>query len=265
MTVTAVSDGVLSTSHDVVLGRDAGELAARTGAPFGSAVSIDVNCFLLRTPDRTLLIDAGGGGWTYPSLGRLIGNLRALGVEPEHIDTILLTHCHPDHSNGLIDEGGRAVFPLATVFLHEKEAAFWLDTEVSESASEKMKRNAKAIRASLLPYLGRMRRIESGEVLAGISAVLRAGHTPGHTTWLLRSGGERLLVWGDIVHFADIQIADPDAGLTFDLDPAAACASRRQVFEWLAQESVVGAGAHIAFPGFGYVSHLAEGYQFRPA
>jgi glyoxylase-like metal-dependent hydrolase (beta-lactamase superfamily II) len=264
ITVTAVNDGMLNTTHDVILGLDPAESARLTGVPAGMPIPLDVNCFLVRLKDRLVLIDTGAGSQMAPTLGQLPKNLQALGVAPDAIDDILLTHCHPDHSNGLIDAAGRAMFPKARVTLHEKEAAFWLDRAEAPDDSERIRRNTKAAKASTAPYRDRMLRITDREVLPGISAVLRAGHTPGHTNWLIRSGNDRLLIWGDIVHLAAVQVPRPDTGLVFDVDPAAACASRRRVFDWLADERVAVAGAHLDFPGFGHIARAADGFAYRP-
>jgi len=86
--------------------------------------------------------------------------------------------------------------------------------------------------------------------LPGITAMLRPGHTPGHTNWLIQSGGERLLIWGDIVHLAAVQLPRPDAALVFDINPALAKATRQAVFEWVCAEDIPVAGAHLPAPGF---------------
>ena len=200
--MTAVSDGVLNSNHDVILGIDKAESARLTGIPYGQPLPLDVNCFLIRHRDRLMLSDAGSGHTMGPTLGKLPQNLRAIGVAPEAIDIILLTHLHPDHSLGLVDEAGRAVFPKAELIVHEVEAAFWLDRTPQPDDSERVTRNTKAQRVVTAPYRDRIRRISDGEVLPGITAMLRPGHTPGHTNWLIQSGDDRLLIWGDIVHLA---------------------------------------------------------------
>jgi glyoxylase-like metal-dependent hydrolase (beta-lactamase superfamily II) len=265
ITVTAVSDGVLDTAHDVVLGLDPAECARLTGIAVGKPIPLHVNCFLVRLENRWVLIDTGAGRSMALTLGLLPKNLQAFGVSPDAVDEILLTHCHSDHSNGLIDAAGRAVFPNARLTLHEKEAAFWLDRAEAVEDSERVRRNTKATRVSTAPYRDRMRCIADGEVLPGIAAVLRAGHTPGHVNWLIRSGNDRLLIWGDIVHLAAVQVPRPDTGLVFDVDPVAASASRKRVFEWLADERVAIAGAHLDFPGFGHIVRSGGGFAYQPA
>jgi len=218
---------------------------------------------LIRHRDRLILSDAGSGHTMGPTLGKLPGSLRAIGVAPETIDLVMLTHLHPDHSLGLIDEAGRAVFPNAELIVNTVEAAFWLDRAAQPTDSERITRNTKAQRLATAPYRDRIRRIADGEVLPGITATLRPGHTPGHTNWLIQSGGKRVLIWGDIVHLASVQMARPDATLVFDVEPKLARASRERVFEFAAAEGLLVAGAHLPFPGVGRVDRAGHGYRFH--
>ena len=118
------------------------------------------------------------------------------------------------------------MFPNAEVIVHEVEAAFWLDRTPHPDDSERIARGTKQQRAVTAPYRDRMRRIRGGEVLPGITAMLRPGHTPGHTNYLIQSGNDRLLLWGDIVHLAPVQMARPDARLVYDYDADLAAVSR---------------------------------------
>src|SRR3954471_21313970 len=128
--VTAVSDGVLYSNHDVILGVPPEESAKLTGIAYGQPVPLDVNSFLIRHRGKLILSDAGTGQALQPvqkELGKLPENLRAIGVDPSAIDIVMLTHLHSDHSMGLLDEQGRPVFTKAELIIHEVEAAFWLD------------------------------------------------------------------------------------------------------------------------------------------
>src|SRR4030095_11587703 len=139
--VTALSDGVLATSLDVVLGMDRAEARQLAGTSGGDGVHIAVNAFLLKLQGRWALIDAGAGSSMVPTLGKLPEHLRAFGVAPEEIAAVFLTHIHPDHSNGLVDDAGRAVFANAELILHEAEARFWLDREQASGETERTPRN----------------------------------------------------------------------------------------------------------------------------
>jgi glyoxylase-like metal-dependent hydrolase (beta-lactamase superfamily II) len=264
-TVTAVSDGVLYSTPDVILGIDKAESERLTGVKQGERLPLDVNCFLIRRGDRLMLSDAGSGLDMQPTLGTLPQNLRSIGVAPEKIDTILLTHFHPDHSLGLMDREGRAVFPNAEIIAHEVEAAFWLDREPRSDDSERLRRNTAQQRRVTAPYRGRIRRIKDGEVLPGITATMRPGHTPGHTNYLIESKGERLLLWGDIVHLAALQLVRPDATLVFDVNPDVAKATRQAVLEWVSAERVRVAGAHLPAPGFWRLSRSGGRFAIEAA
>jgi glyoxylase-like metal-dependent hydrolase (beta-lactamase superfamily II) len=265
-TVTAVSDGVLYSNHDVILGVDKEDSARLTGVAYGEPLPLDVNSFLIRHRGKLILSDAGTGQALQPiqkNLGKLPENLRAIGVDPAAIDIVMLTHLHSDHSMGLLDEAKQKVFPNAELIVHQVEAEFWLDRTLQPGDDERVVRNSKAQRAVTTPY--RVRRVTDGEVLPGITAMLRPGHTPGHTNWLIQSGGERLLIWGDIVHLAAVQLARPEARLIYDVDTDLAAATRQKVLEWAASERLTVAGAHLGFPGFGRVTRSGDRFAIEAA
>jgi glyoxylase-like metal-dependent hydrolase (beta-lactamase superfamily II) len=264
ITVTALSDGVLAAPLDVVLGVERAEIERLAGRRPGEPLPIAVNAFLLERAGKWALVDTGSGNSMGPTLGKLPENLRVLGVEPERIETIFLTHLHPDHSNGLVDDAGNAIYPNAEVVLHETEAAFWLDRDEASGATERIRRNIAKTKVTTAPYRERMRTVRDGEAVPGISALLLAGHTPGHTGWLIQSGKDSLLIWGDLVHLAAIQIARPDTGLVYDVDPQAACATRRRMFDRVAADKLAVAGAHLDFPGFGTIVRKGSGFAFEP-
>jgi glyoxylase-like metal-dependent hydrolase (beta-lactamase superfamily II) len=114
------------------------------------------------------------------------------------------------------------------------------------------------------PYRERMRTIGDGEALPGVSALLLAGHTPGHTGWLIQSGSDGVLIWGDIVHFPAVQVPRPDAALIFDYDRQAARTTRQRTFDRVAADRLRVAGAHLDFPGFGYIVRKGASYRFEP-
>jgi glyoxylase-like metal-dependent hydrolase (beta-lactamase superfamily II) len=109
-----------------------------------------------------------------------------------------------------------------------------------------------------------MRRVRDGEVLPGISATLLPGHTPGHTGWIVHSGNDAVMMWGDVVHMPAVQVPRPDAAMVFDVDPAMARATRARTFDRVAADRLRVAGAHMDFPGFGYIVRRGTGYHFEP-
>jgi glyoxylase-like metal-dependent hydrolase (beta-lactamase superfamily II) len=262
--VTTLSDGVLTTSLDVVLGMAQEEKERLAGIKATDPLPISVNAFLLKRGNKYALIDTGSGNTMGPTLGKLPENLRAAGVAREQIGTIFLTHLHPDHANGLVDDAGRPHYPNAELILHETEARFWLDRDPAGAPDERIRRNIVNNRVSTAPYRARMRTVPDGEAATGISAVLMPGHTPGHTGWLIQSGKEGLLVWGDLVHLAAVQVPRPDTGLIYDVDPQTACATRQRMFDRIAADKLKVAGAHLDFPGFGTIVRKGAGFAFEP-
>lgn len=265
ITVTAVSDGTLKTGLDVILGLEPGECAQLAGCAYDAPIWLPVNAFLIEMAGRKLLTDAGSGPDMQPTLGKLPGNLQAMGTPPAAIDTILLTHLHSDHANGLIDGAGSAVYPSAGLVLHEQESRFYLERDAADGDSERVRRTLVASKRATAPYRGRIRTVPDGEVMPGITAMRRPGHTPGHTCWLLQSGGERLLIWGDIVHLPSVQVPRPDTALVYDVDPVLAPKTRADVFDWVAREGLRVAGAHLPFPGFATIERRGDGYAYVPA
>jgi len=258
----AVSDGVLNATYDPFRGlprEDCIRLVGRPDTGPGS-VSIPVSAFVVRLGDKLMLVDAGTGTSFGPTLGHLPENLRAGGIDPSAVTHVLLTHIHPDHSNGLVDADNNPVFPNAEVLVHGADARFWLDREPEAGDSDFVKRNLAAARRVLGRYVGRLHRVDDGEAMPGVFARLSAGHTPGHTTWLLAAGNGSLLFWGDTVHVGAVQFPHPDVTMIYDLDQPAAAAARRRVFDWVAADRIAVAGAHLGGSGFGYVTRRGSGY-----
>jgi glyoxylase-like metal-dependent hydrolase (beta-lactamase superfamily II) len=262
--VTALSDGPFPATLDSFIDFPRAEAERLTGAKPGDPLFLPVNAYLLRLGTNWALVDTGCGPTFGPDLGQLPNNLRALGVAPDQIDYVLLTHIHPDHALGLIDAAGGAVFPNAELILHEREAAFWLNRDAASGASERIRRNITKGQAACAPYRDRLRVVGDGEALPGVAAMLLPGHTPGHTGWFISAGRDGVLIWGDVVHLAAVQIPRPDAALVFDVDLDMARATRRRIFDQVAADRLRVAGAHLDFPGFGFIVRQGSGYRFEP-
>ncbi len=266
--VTAVSDGYLDGNMEVLRGIDAeaahGILSAAFRPVPGRRTS--VNCFLIWSKGRLALIDTGSGDYMMPTAGQLLLNLASTGVDPAWVDAVILTHMHPDHSAGLTDmKTGRPVFPNAELVFHENEERHWFDDAAMAKADERTRRlNFQAAREQSEPYRNRWRMFRDGEVFPGVTALPAPGHTPGHTTYLIASGNEQLLIWGDTVHVPEIQTARPEVTVAYDIDPAMAEASRRRVFDRVATDRLLVTGMHLHFPGFNYLKRSGDGYALVP-
>ncbi|HEY3847333.1 MAG TPA: MBL fold metallo-hydrolase [Acetobacteraceae bacterium] len=263
--VTALNDGQFEGGFDWLVGVEAAEATKLHQASFRAVPPrVTVNAFLVHLPDRLVLVDAGCGGAMGPDMGRLAANLTAAGIAPSDVDVVLATHLHPDHVGGLVDGDGRAVFPNAELVVHEAEPRFWGDETVLANASEQNRGFVMLARATMAAYGNRMRQVTEGEVLPGVTVVPEPGHTPGHSGWLVASGGDSLLIWGDVVHLPGVQFARPEAEIGFDIDGAQAIASRQRIMDMAATDRLLVAGMHLDFPAFGHVARAAQGYAFVP-
>lgn len=265
LTITAVSDGYLHASFDFLANIDPVDAARmQENAGITDHTSIHINCYLVRRGGRTVLIDAGAGGFKQWG-GRLKTNLLLAGVQPSEIDAILLTHAHPDHVGGLMDASGEAVFPNAELVAHHREVAFWQDDGNLSRAPERARGNFLVARQAFDGYRDRLRTFEGGEVLPGITAMSLPGHTAGHTGYRLDSDGKGLLVWGDIVHFPQIQVPRPDVSIAFDQDAHLAAETRTRLLDCVTAEQLLIAGMHLGEPGFARIKRnkLAYGVAYE--
>jgi glyoxylase-like metal-dependent hydrolase (beta-lactamase superfamily II) len=264
--VTAVNDGHQDVSMATVLGIPPEEAAALLHASFRPTPRrTTVNAFLIRGGGRTVLVDTGCGP-AKPTVGRLAENLAALGVAPEQVDAVVMTHLHPDHWGGLKDAEDRAIFPRAELLLHEAEYAYWHDDAAMAREPDEAKRRLffQGARAHLAPYRGRITLHRGGDLLPGLTAIPLPGHTPGHTGVLVASGADSLLIWADIVHVQEIQVPRPEATMMVDVDPAAAVATRRRLFDQVASDRQAIAGMHLHFPGLAHLAREGDGYRLVP-
>ncbi|QGZ42592.1 glyoxylase-like metal-dependent hydrolase (beta-lactamase superfamily II) [Pseudoduganella flava] len=225
-----------------------------------------INAFLVNTGKKLILIDSGAGALYGADGGHLLGNLRAAGYTPEQVDEVLLTHLHADHVGG-VALGTAAAFPNALVRVNRRDAVYWLSSTERAQAPAFLRGMFDGAQASLKPYLdtGRFKPFDrEGQLEEGIAAAPSPGHTPGHTTYLVESDGERLRVWGDTVHVAAVQFADPGVTVKYDSDAGEAAEHRRALFADMAQRGDCVAAAHVAFPGLGHVRQGPDGYRWVP-
>ena len=266
--ITALSDGTLELPVDQLL---TNTTPAKTREALARAfqkapVETSVNAYLVNTGTKLVLVDAGTGGLFGPTLGKLVANLKAAGYQPEQVDDIVITHMHADHVGGLVN-GDQLVFPNATLHADQRDADYWLSAANMEKAPEDAKGFFKGAMASVGPYVkaGKFKSFtDDGEIVPGVRARTARGHTPGHSTYVVESRGQKLVFWGDLMHVAAVQFPDPAVTIRFDVDPRAAAVQRKRAYAEAAKEGYLVAGAHLAFPGIGRLRSLGAGFVFVP-
>nr|WP_179414625.1 MBL fold metallo-hydrolase [Mucilaginibacter sp. E4BP6]NYE67004.1 glyoxylase-like metal-dependent hydrolase (beta-lactamase superfamily II) [Mucilaginibacter sp. E4BP6] len=263
-TITVISDGtLLMPLEHLIVGTKPGEVEqALAGHHRASPTETSANCFLVNTGGQLILVDAGGGEiFKAGGLGHILDNLAAAGYRPEQINAVLLTHFHPDHTGGLL-RNGKIAFPNADIYMHQADYNILFGASGEKDQSE----NAGVIQIlGLYKAGGRIKTFNSQSVLfPGITAIPAPGHTPGHTCYMVVSAEKKMLIWGDIVHAADVQFADPNAAVVLDANTTQAIAERKIIFAEAAKEGYLIGAAHISFPGLGYVGLNGDQYEWIP-
>lgn len=262
--VTAVSDGYIKGGEGILRNVDLEAAREVLHASHRYPPSVEVNAFVIEHGGRTMLIDTGSGAYMGRHAGRLAANLHAASISVADIDTIFLTHIHPDHVGGLTDQGTPR-FSNAEIAVSAVEYAYWMD----DAAMQRAKESQRALffecpREQLAPYRNRLRLLADGEIFPGVTVLRAPGHTPGHSICLISSGADTLLIWGDTVHVPEVQTAFPDTGVVFDVDPSEAAKSRRRVFDMVIAERTPIMGMHLGFPGLMHLDKYREGYRLVP-
>lgn len=266
--VTALSDGTIELPVDeLLINTTPGEVRnALREHHLRTPLATSVNAYLVNTGDKLVLVDAGAGSLFGPSLGKLSDNLRAAGYTPDQIDEIYITHLHPDHVGGL-SMGEQRVFANAVVRAEQQDVDFWLSSGYRDQAPADSKAFFDGAMASLKPYIDAGRLIPfngDSALVPGVRAKVTHGHTIGHSVYEVESRGQRLVIWGDLIHVAAVQFARPDVAIAFDSDAATAVQQRRVAFSEGARSGDLAGAAHVAFPGLGRLRAKRDGYDWTP-
>ena len=225
------------------------------------------NCLYISTGQRRVMVDTGGGAGLMPSVGKLVSILEAEKIEPTSIDTVVLTHGHPDHIGGAADAEGKPMFPNARYVMWKDDWEFWMpQPDLSQlQVHEELKHVMTMLAGKNLPPIqGQLELLErETEILPGITAIAAPGHSPGHMVLAISSGSERLLYISDTA-LDPIHLEQPDWHPAFDLAPEQAGATRRRLLDWAAVEEVLVFACHFPFPGLGHVIRKGDAWQWRP-
>lgn len=225
-----------------------------------------VHCFvptLVKTAEGTLLFDTGFGPMgRADGMGQLRARLAEIGLQPTDIDIVVMTHLHPDHVAGLMEEDGPA-FPKAKVMCNRTEFDFWMDEArmgtPAENAAKIAQKNCKPLEDKVAFYA------DGEDIVPGVTPMDAPGHTPGHSVFMLESAGEKLMLTADTANHHVLSLERPDWEVSFDFDKGQANETRKRIFGMLADENIPFVGHHMPFPAVGYVTRTADGFHFVPA
>jgi SagB-type dehydrogenase family enzyme len=212
---------------------------------------MEVNAFLVRTPDKTILIDAGLGQNLSP-------NLNSLDIPAEQIDVILMTHLHGDHIGGLLRDG-KPAFPNADMYLSKAEYDYWIKSDNKQAVNV-----LSAYKDKLKLFVPEELGSKKANLFPGFQGIAAYGHTPGHTAYLIESEASKLLIWGDIAHVMAIQMPVPQVAVTYDSDAQQAIKYRKKILDYVSKNKISVGGMHIIFPAIGNVKAIQGGYEFTP-
>jgi glyoxylase-like metal-dependent hydrolase (beta-lactamase superfamily II) len=266
--LTLLSDGSLNMPLSFMLPQtppaEAAELLAAHGLPV-SGSPMPLNVTLVKTGGEHVLLDAGSGPNFQDTAGRLAENLQAANIDPASIGKVVFTHGHPDHLWGAIDDFNDEYFPNASYVIAAAEWDFWIDPETAHNVPDWRKGMAIGSARVLKRLESKIERRKPGDVVApGLSYVDTPGHTPGHVSIMVESGGERLLIVGDALTHPAISFARPDWRVVSDHDHDRAAATRGRMLDQLVADRLPLIGFHLPWPGHGMVERDGTAYRFVP-
>jgi glyoxylase-like metal-dependent hydrolase (beta-lactamase superfamily II) len=266
--LTLLSDGSLNMPLSFMLpetpAAEAAGLLTAHGLP-ASGSPMPLNVTLVKTGSDHVLLDAGSGSHFQDTAGRLAENLEAANIDPASIRKVVFTHGHPDHLWGAIDDFDEDRFPNASYVIAAAEWDFWINPETAHNVPDWRKGMAVGSARVLKRLEGKIERRKPGDVVSpGLSYVGTPGHTPGHMSIMVESGGERLLIAGDALTHPAISFARPDWRVVSDHDHDRAAATRRRLLDQLATDRLPLVGYHLPWPGHGMVERDGTAYRFVP-
>jgi glyoxylase-like metal-dependent hydrolase (beta-lactamase superfamily II) len=267
--LTALFDGVwyLPIDDKFVRNASGAEVNQALAAAFlpPDILPISFTALMVNTGAKLVLIDAGTAGQVADTAGSMLDNLKVAGVDPKAIDTILISHFHPDHIDGIKSKDGAKIFPNAEILVPEPEWTFWMDESNMGMAKGPVHRYFLNARRIFKDTAREVRQFRPGaEVAPGIVSVPAYGHTPGHTAFAIHSGNQSMLAMSDTVRNPYLFARNPDWQPTFDMDGPQAVAARREMLDRVVADRMLVQAYHFPFPACGHMVKSSTGYELVP-
>ena len=219
----------------------------------------------VKSGGKLVLFDTGFGANGAPTVGKLAENMKAAGLDPTKVDTVVISHFHGDHISGLwAKETSEQIYPNAQILMPEVEYKFWTDPALVEKLPEGNRPIVRRMQSTFPTWKNVSQFNDGAEVAPGVRAVATPGHTIGHTSFLVASGGQQLFIQGDVTGVHQLFVRNPGWFSMFDADGPKAEATRRAFFDRVIAEKGMIAGYHFGFPNVGTISKDGSGYAFEP-
>ena len=259
--VVALKDGELTLPKEILLNVDE-DTSKKLSDENNQLTNSQINAYLIFKNEKILLVDAGCRDLFGPTCGFVHEEIAKANVKPEDITDIFFTHLHPDHVGGSINKDGKAIFPNATVNIIEDELNFW-SKDNFEDVEINGKNMADLNKSVIKAYEENVKTIKtSEEIISGIYPVPLPGHTPGHSGFRIDDGNTSFVQMGDVLHTPNLQLADPNISVLFDIDVEQGLKSRKHAFDMVCNDRIICSGGDILEPKFGYLDKFGNGYKY---
>ena len=267
--LTALYDGTwyLPIDDKFVRNANGATVNAALAAAFlpPSVLPITFTALLVNDGRKLTLIDTGTAGQITDTAGFMNANLNAAGVQPADIDTIVISHFHPDHIDGIKTKDGDKVFANAEILVPEPEWKFWMDDGNMSRATGAVHKYFLNARRIFKDIAKQVRPFKPGaEVAPGMVSLAAYGHTPGHTAFAIHSGNRSMLAMSDTVRNPYLFVRHPDWQPIFDMDGPLAVKARRQMLDRVVADRMLVEAYHFPFPACGHIGKNGSGYELVP-
>jgi glyoxylase-like metal-dependent hydrolase (beta-lactamase superfamily II) len=259
--IIALKDGDLTLPREILLNLDE-DTSNKISEENNQLTVSEINAYLIFKNDKILLVDAGCRDLFGPTCGFIHEQIAKANVKSDDITDIFFTHLHPDHVAGAIDKDSKAIFPNAEVSVIEDELNFWSKDDFKD-VEINGKNFADLNKAVIKAYGERVKTIKTNqEIISGIYPVPLPGHTPGHCGFRIDDDNDSFVQMGDVLHTPNLQLANTNISVIFDVDVELGLKSRKQVFDMVCNDKIICSGGHMLEPKFGYLERFGDGYKF---